>query len=404
MTSLREILAGVAGVLGAAGCGYYALCLHGARSFRRAGGSTGVPPVTQTSDRGVTGETPVLRIVPPVSILKPLKGADPEMYEAFRSHCLQEYPEYELLFGVGEAADPAVEMVRRLQAEFPRHAIRLEVCPKIVGANRKVGVLAQLAPLAQYAHLIVNDSDIRVPVDYLRRVMSAFADERVGLVTCLYRGIPESTLGSKLEALGISTDFSAGVLAARALQGLRFGLGSTLAFPRRALDEIGGFATLADYLADDYELGARIAAAGYKVVLSDVVVDHQLPPYSFGGFVRHQLRWARAVRDSRRWGYAGLALTFGVIWSAVTVVLAKGAPWSWLLLGVASMLRLAVAAMVGARIVGDGFALRRAYLLPVRDLAALLIWMASFAGHTVDWRGDLFILEKGKLRPLLERE
>ena len=395
MSSLREILAGAAGVLGAAGCGYYALCLWGARSFRR---DVARPAI---GDRPSTIDHRPSAFAPGVSILKPLKGADPDIYESFRSHCVQEYPDYELIFGVSDAADPAADMVRRLQCEFPHCAIRLEICPKVQGTNRKVGVLAQLLPLARFEHLIVNDSDIRVPRDYLSRVMAIFADRSVGLVTCLYRGIPGRTLGSRLEALGISTDFSAGVLSARVLQGLHFGLGSTLAFPRRALDAIGGFEPLADYLADDYELGARIAAAGYKVVLSDVVVDHQLPPYSLDAFVHHQLRWARAVRDSRRWGYAGLALTFGIIWSALAAALANGALWSWLLLGTAATLRVAVAVSVGMNVVGDAAVLQRLYLLPVRDLAALLIWIASFTGHTIDWRGDLFILEKGKLRPVL---
>lgn len=389
MTSVRDILSGVAGVLGAAGCGYYSLCLWGARSFRR-----------ECRTPEASSLTPKARFTPPVSILKPLKGADPEIYESFRSHCLQDYPEYELIFGVGDADDPAAAMVRRLQSEFPDTRIRLEVCPKVLGTNRKVGVLAQLLPLAKYDHLLVNDSDILVKPDYLRRVMAPMSDKQVGLVTCLYRGIPSPTIGARLEALGISTDFAASVLAARVLQGIRFGLGSTLAFPRRALEAIGGFEPLADYLADDYELGARIAAAGFKVLLSDVVVDHHLPAYTLRDFVAHQLRWARSVRDSRRWGYAGVGLTFGVIWAAVAVALSAGAGWAWSLLGLSVALRAAVASLIGRDIIGDTRALRYLYLVPVRDVAALLIWIASFAGHEVNWRGDLFILEKGKLRPL----
>ena len=390
MSSVREILSGAAGVLGAAGCAYYALCLWGARSFRRE---------CRTPDAARL--KPQACFAPPVSILKPLKGADPEIYESFRSHCLQDYPEYELIFGVGDPADPAAAMVRRLQSEFPDKKIRLEVCPKVLGTNRKVGVLAQLVPLAHYDHLLVNDSDILVQPDYLCRVMAPFADPSIGMVTCLYRGLPSATLGSRLEAIGISTDFAPSVLAARVLQGIRFGLGSTLAFPRRALDAIGGFETLADYLADDYELGARIAAAGFKLCLSDVVVDHHLPAYAFPDFLAHQLRWARAVRDSRRWGYAGVGLTFGLLWSALAAVLSSGAPWAWTLLGVAGALRVAVAVAIGRGLVGDPRALRHLFLVPVRDLAAFFVWMASFAGHRVTWRGDVFILEKGKLRPVL---
>ncbi len=214
----------------------------------------------------------------PVSILKPLKGTDPDVYESFRSHCLQDYPEYEIIFGVSDPHDPAVASVQQLQREFPDHAIRLVVSPNILGANVKVSNLEQMLTSARFEHLIVNDSDIRVERDYLRRVIVPLADERVGMVTCLYRGIAVSTFGSKLESLGISTDFCAGVLVAKQLEGgLRFGLGSTLAFRRTDLERIGGFLSIVDFLADDYELGRRIAALGLEVQLSDVVVETHLP-------------------------------------------------------------------------------------------------------------------------------
>src|ERR1041385_1761009 len=198
MYSLREIAAAIAGVGAVAGCGYYLLCLWSARSFLYA----------------VRGQS-ASAFTPPVSILKPLKGADPEMYASFRSHCLQDYPDYELIFGVSDPADPAAELVRRLQREFPQRSIQLIVCPKALGTNMKVSSLVQMLPGARFDHLIVNASDIRVEPDYLRRVLAPFADERVGMVTCLYRGIAGRTLGSKLEAFGIASDFSAGVLSAR---------------------------------------------------------------------------------------------------------------------------------------------------------------------------------------------
>ena len=188
--------------------------------------------------------------------------------------------------------------------------------------------------------------------------------------------------------------------AARCLDGIHFALGSTLAFPRRALEAIGSFEPLVDYLADDFELGARIAAAGYEVRLSEVVVDHHLPDYSFHGFVQHQLRWARSTRDSRRWGYTGVVLTFGLPWAVLAALLSRGQPWSWVLLVTALLLRVAMAGLVGLRVLHDRQVLRYAYLLPVRDFAALLVWAASYAGHTVSWRGDLFVLENGKLRPV----
>jgi ceramide glucosyltransferase len=382
--NLVRLLETIAVVGAAAGCGYYLLCLWSARNFLR------------DARQGVSAAT----WAPPVSILKPLRGTDPDIYESFRSHCLQHYPEYELIFGVSDPDDPAVELVERLQAEFPARNIRLVVCPKVLGTNLKVSNLAQMLPLARYDYLIVTDSDIRVDPDYLRRVMREFADPQVGLVTCLYRGIAGRTLGSRLEAIGISTDFSAGVLAARQIEGIRFALGSTLAFPRKSLEAIGGFEPLVDYLADDFELGARIARAGSEVRLSDVIVDHHLPDYSLRGFLQHQLRWARSTRDSRPWGYTGMVLTFGLPWALLAAVLSPGAAWSWGLLAVAAALRLAMALTLGGIILHDPDVPRLMPLLPLRDVVAMLVWMASFTGHTVAWRGDEFILENGKLRPV----
>lgn len=372
-------------VLGAlCGCGYYLLCLWSARNFLR--------------DRA-RAVAPGSSFAPPVSILKPLRGTDPEMYESFRSHCLQDYPEYELIFGVSDPDDPATALVERLQGEFPQRSIRLVVCPKLLGANIKVSNLVQMLPLARHDYMIVSDSDIRAAPDYLRRVLAPLADPKVGMVTCLYRGVAGPTLGSRLEAVGISSDFSAGVLAARQIEGIRFALGSTLAFSRSALDAIGGLEPLVDYLADDFELGCRMAQRGLVVRLSEVVVDHHLPAYDLRGFLQHQLRWARSTRDSRRWGYIGVVLTFGVPWALLVLLLSGGSPWAWTLLAAAAVLRLAMALVVGDLVLHDGQLRRQLWLVPLRDVVALVVWAASYAGHTVAWRGEQFILKKGKLRP-----
>ena len=365
--------------------GYYLVCLYSAARFlgeRKAAGE------------GARPTQPAL----PVSILKPLRGTDPEMYESLRSHCLQDYPEYEIIFGVSDPADPAMQLVERLKREFPQRAIRVMICAQNLGSNTKVSNLAQMLPQAKYEYILVNDSDIRVQSDYLRRVIAPLADPQVGLVTCLYRGVPNRTLGSRLESLGISTDFAAGVLAARQLEGgIRFGLGSTLAFRRRDLEAIGGFEALADYLADDYEIGRRIAQRGLLVKLSEVVVETFLPAYTLRQFVDHQLRWGRAVRDSRRWGYLGLVLTFGLPWAVLALVFSHGASWTWALLAVATGLRLAIALVVGWSVLRDRQGLGLLALLPLRDLVALLIWFASLVGHTVVWRGDSFRLQNGRL-------
>jgi ceramide glucosyltransferase len=364
---------------------YYALCLWSAGTFLRK---------QKAADQSVHPPQPTF----PVSILKPLRGTDPEMYESFRSHCLQDYPDYEIIFGVSDANDPAIHLVEQLIAEFPQRAIRLVVCLDKLGNNTKASNLAQMVRQSRHEYIIVNDSDIRVESDYLRRVLAPLTDPTVGLVTCLYRGVANSTLGSRLESLGISTDFSAGVLVAQNIeQGIRFGLGSTLAFRRRDLQAIGGFESLVDYLADDYELGSRIAASGLKVRLSDVVVETFLPRYTLRGFLDHQLRWARTVRDSRFWGYVGLGLTFGLPWAVLALIFARGASWAWALFACTAVMRIIVAVVVGRVVLHDRQVARFLVWIPVRDFFALLVWVVSFAGHKIVWRGDQFRLENGKL-------
>jgi ceramide glucosyltransferase len=394
---IAMIAALAAGAIAVCSTGYYVLCLWSATRFLRKRKAAGKPALS-----GVEGSARPTQSFLPVSILKPLKGTDPEMYESLCSHCLQDHPEYEIIFGVSDPADPALPLVERLKSEFPQQSIRWMVCPKNLGANTKVSNLAQMLPEARYECILVNDSDIRVQPDYLRRVTAPLADPQVGLVTCLYRGVPGSTLGSRLESLGISTDFSAGVLAARQIEGgIRFGLGSTLAFRRSDLQAIGGFEALVDYLADDYEIGLRIAEQGLKVVLSDVVVETHLPTYTLRQFVDHQLRWGRTIRDSRRWGYLGLVLTFGIPWAllalSLSLILSRGVLAAWTLLVAVTGLRIAVALLVGWSVLRDRQVPVLLPLLPIRDSVALLVWIATLAGHTVVWRGDSFKLKDGKL-------
>jgi ceramide glucosyltransferase len=367
---------------------YYLLCLWCAATFLR-------------ERQAGEGARPT-RFLPPISILKPLKGTDPEIYESFRSYCLQDYPEYEIIFGVSDPNDPAIESVKALQREFPNRRIQLVVSEKILGANVKVSTLAQMLTEARYDHLIVNDSDIRVEPDYLRRVTAPLANSQVGLITCLYRGVPGATLGSRLEALGISTDFCASVLVARQLEGgIRFALGSTLAFRRVELDKIGGFISFVDYLADDYELGKRIAGLGLTVNLSDVAVETYLPSYRLREFFAHQLRWARGIRDARVGGYLGLIFTFGLPWALLALTASGGALWASITLAITLLFRFAAALVVGRGVLQDRQILRDAWLIPLRDLLAVAVWFASLGGHTVTWRGDRFRLKNGKLSRIL---
>jgi ceramide glucosyltransferase len=336
--------------------------------------------------------------LPAVSILKPLKGLDPEAWESLCSHCEQEYPRFQLIFGVSDRADPAVGLVHQLQAKYPNLAMELIVCDRILGTNIKVSNLVQMLPRARHEILLVNDSDIGVPKDYLRKVVAPFADASVGLVTCLYRGVASPTLGSRLEALGISTDFIPGVLSARLLEkGLHFGLGSTLAFHRQDLEAAGGFEALLDYLADDYELGRRIWSAGKRVELSAATVTTFLPAYTLHQFFQHQLRWSRTIRDARRWGYAGMIFTFGLPGALLALVAARGSAWAWILLALTFAARLAAGFGTAVVLLNDRQFLSNIVFLPLRDLIAPFTWAASFMGNRIHWRGADFDLKDGRL-------
>lgn len=382
-----EVIAAVAALCGTA---YYALCvLGGLRFLRRRISQQQIGPPQE---------------IPSISILKPLSGLDPGMYESMRSYCLQDYPSYEIIFGVSDPNDPAVELVDYLRVQFPKRTIRLVICQGYAGHNPKVNNLVQMLPAARHDCLVVNDSDIRVDLDYLRRVVAPLANTRVGMVTCLYRGIAESTLGSRMEALGISTDFAGGVLVAHVMEGgLHFGLGSTLAFRRSVLEEVGGFEAFVNDLADDYELGKRIADQGFEVQLSDVIVETYLPPYTLRQFLAHQLRWARSTRQSRPWGYLGLILTFGWPWAALAVMAGHGVWWAWTLLAAAVIMRFASASFIGRVVLLDKQVVQYLGLTPIRDLVAMLVWIASFAGNSITWRGRAFSLAKGKLRRIAPR-
>jgi ceramide glucosyltransferase len=343
---------------------------------------------------------PVATTLPPISILKPLKGTDPEMYASLRSHCTQNYPKYEILFGIGDLEDPAAEVVECLRREFPDHAIRLVHCHKNLGPNGKVSSLAQLAANAKYDMLLVNDSDIRVEPDYLRTVATELQQPDVGMVTCLYRGVPARTIASKLESLGISTDFVPGVLVASLIEGgIRFALGSTLALRKEHLQAIGGFESLTQYLADDYQLGLRISEKKLKIELSREIVDTYLPAYSCRAFITHQLRWMRTIRASRPAGYAGLPFTFTLPLGILSVLLAADSLWAWALFAVAASLRLTAAVTTGVFVLRDRQPPSLMWLLPLRDLIAPFLWIAGHFGRKIVWRGKVFDLDHGKLTP-----
>ena len=370
------------------GLAYMLLALWGARSFVHSLKPAGADPDS----------------FPGVTILKPLKGVDARMYVGFTSHCRQDYPgKYQILFGVTALDDPAVAEIHRLRLDFPEIDIQLVECPQVLGSSGKVSNLIQMLRYANYEHVVINDSDIEVSSLYLKNVMREFLNPAVGLVTAPYIGAtgeggPSLTIWARLEALGIATDFMAGVFTARALEGgMHYGLGSTLATTKSAIAKIGGLEPLANCLADDYELGERIHQAGYTIQLCGEVVKTTVPAYRLAGFWNHQIRWSRTVRDARRWGYLGLGVTYCLPWATMTMVASGFALWTVTLLTLVLLARVTVALTVGVGVLRDGQVLRDLWLLPLRDWFGLIFWAWSFAGDTVVWRGEEFRLKNGKI-------
>ncbi len=335
---------------------------------------------------------PVAGFVPPISILKPVHGRDPRFYEAIRSHAEQEYPEYEILFGVKDPADPALVDILRLQSEFPQRDIRLALTTRDA-PNGKVAVLTELAQQARYPILLVNDSDILVEPDYLRRVVAPLEDPQTGVVTCLYRA-RAATWPGRWEAIGIATEFAPSVLVAPLVGVAGFALGSTMVFRAAQLEQTGGFPALEAYLADDYHLGAHITKLGLKVVLSHVAVETNLSGASWGEVWRHQLRWSRTIRVSRTAGYYGYLATQAAFWSLVAAL----AGYGWIAVAVTAV-RLLTGVVVGWGVLGDRQILRYWFLMPLRDLWGFAIWIAGLTGDSVEWRGKkLQLSPDGKIR------
>ncbi len=328
---------------------------------------------------------------PPVSILKPVRGRDPRFYEAIRSHAAQQYPEFEILFGVADADDASLPDIARLAAEFPLIPIRV-VRTANDAPNRKAGSLEILAREARHDTMLVNDGDILVEPGYLDRVLTLLEDLSVGLVTCLYRG-RGSSLPAKAEALGIATEFAPSVLVARLLSSTGFALGSTMAFRRRELDAIGGFAAIRDYLADDYQLGARIAALGKRVAMSDTVVETNLGAGSWLDVWKHQVRWSRTIRISRPAGYFGYLVTQATVWCIAAAALGHPAV---ALTGIAVRLAAAASAMRALKAEGPAALIA----VPFRDLLGFAVWCAGLIGREVEWRGTRFRLHSdGRITP-----
>jgi ceramide glucosyltransferase len=339
---------------------------------------------------------------PPVSILKPLCGLDREAESNLASFVQQDYPEYQIIFAVRDRQDPIIPVVQQIADNFPQVDIKLVVSDRPLGANFKVNNLINAAAVAKHEIFLIADSDIRVERNYLSRVVLPLQDDKVGVVTCLYRSSAQGWV-SVLEAIGTATDFQAGVLVSDRLEGIKFALGSTIVIRRAVLQQIGGLEAIADDLADDFQLGHLPARAGYRVALADYIVEHVLPESRLADALQRQIRWARCVRVSRPWGHLGLILTYGTVTSFLLAIATQGAILGWTVLASTWVMRLLMGWIVGVNVLADPVAKKFFWLMPLRDLLSWGIWCYSFLGSTIKWRGQQFKLTKGgKLVPISE--
>lgn len=352
------------------------------------------------------GRNPQTRVdyTPPVSLLKPVRGVDSGSYENFTSFCKLDYPEYEILFAVNDDSDPALPLIRQIMAEFPQKRIRLFINAKDLGANRKVNKLAMLTREAEYDVLVLTDGDVRVGPNYLREVIAPLRKMKIGAVTSFYRAIVQDNLGAKLEAIGAASDFFAGVLMARWKEGIRFALGASIATTKDWVGKMGGFEAIADTLADDYELGLRIAKAGGEIVLSREPVWTMYPAQTLRGFWDHQLRWARTVRLCRPFSYLGLLFTQGLPWTLLAVLFAPTALIASAYVAAYLVLRFAMAWTVGVWGVRDEVLRRNLMLVPVRDAVYFIVWLASFGSNRIHWGSEEYTIQEGRMVPIAERE
>ncbi len=342
---------------------------------------------------------PVLRATPPVSLLKPLCGIEPLTEIALESFFLIEYPEYQLVFGVQNPADPVLDIVAALRARYPEREVALVVDPTLHGSNRKISNLINMLPAARHDTLVMSDADIHVPPYFLDRVVAALLEPGVGLVTTLYTALPGTPhLATVMGANQINYNFLPGALLARKL-GREDCLGVTMALTRQVLAQAGGLQAVANHLADDQVLGRLVRAKGYTLTLAQVIPATTVPEANFEALLRHELRWARTIRALVPIPYAASVLQFSLFWALLVVVMTHGDIWAWMLFFIVLLTRYSLARRID-RLLGLAKA-GEAWLFLVRDVVSAIIYVASFCGNKVDWRGQRMTADAGKTAPLL---
>jgi ceramide glucosyltransferase len=332
---------------------------------------------------------PALEDAPGISVLKPLAGLDDGLEENLRSFFEQQYPNFEILFAVRSAADPAVPLVEELRAEYAAIPSRLLITGEPPYPNAKVYSLDRMLAAAAHDLIVMADSDVRATPHMLSTLAAEFQDEQLGLATCPYRAVPGASFWSTLEALGLNTEFIGGVLVARMLEGMRFALGPTIAARREALDRIGGFDSVKDYLAEDFVMGKLTAESGFGVILSSYVIEHRIGSQRLAANLKHRLRWNRSTRRSRPAGYLGQLFTNPL--PLALLLFAVHPQWWWILV-LTLAFRAAAAWATAGHALRDPLVARLWFLIPLQDILSFLAWLGGFFGNTILWRGRKYLL------------
>lgn len=336
--------------------------------------------------------------LPAVTIFKPVHGMEAQLEENLESFFQQDYPSFEVVLGARDANDAGLQLAEKIRLRYPQIKSRIVISGLPTWPNAKVFTLSKMIPGSSHDYFVISDSDVRVSRNFLREVIPALLDPKIGLVTCPYRGVAAGDFWSTLEALGMSVEMPSGVMVADMLEGIRFALGPAVALRRDGLEKIGGIAATADYYSDDFVLGNLVWAAGYKVIFSHHIIQHVLTPRPLRRTLGDQLRWMKSTRFSRPLGHVGTGLTYAMPFGVLGLISATAMGHGRLGMGLfaaAFLNRVVQSIAVGWGIIGDPHALNLSFLYPVRDLAGFFIWVGSFSSRTFFWRGETYRFSKG---------